>query len=1004
MRVTLSAAVALGGSPIDVEVLPGTALRELIAATGARDSEWWCGRERLSEDHAAGVYPLLHGALLTAEPASASAQPTGPHLAVIAGPDAGGLVALSSERVIGRSSPDARLHDGALSRVHASAGATRDVVWIRDAGSTNGVRGVADAAWPGIGGAARRELRLRDGATARLGDSWLQARGLPGGSGPPADVGSPREELGKRGSVMIGAGVSAVVLAGITGRWYLALLALIYPAIILGPHLARRWRLHDPGTVDSLPDPTRPGSAPAALGVAVLGEEPRRAALARAEVLARGRRPPEHVGGFFESWMEWLPGSQPGDAPLVLADVAPSWAARVLTPTPSGTAVTTDGVRAEVPARLAVSEPSAELCARRIAGSRFHAELPRTARWADLDVPPDPVAGAPRSLMAPLGLACHEGALPSTWMLDLDAMGPHVLIAGTTGSGKSALLETLVLALAERSSPTDLQIALFDFKGGAGLGGCMSLPHVGGVVTDLDGRGARRALAALGVELTRRKAELAARGLSSFALWESAGGAPPRLLVVIDEFQEIGATHRDFMPQLTRLAAQGRALGMHLVLATQRPSGAVTPDIRANTGVTIALRVASEAESRDLIGTSAAALIPADVPGRAIVASGEARVQIHVALPIATPSPRVRIVGAPDNEARASLLERVVAKHGPAGTAAAPLWHPALPPRVALDELEPSGGIPLGLVDRASERSRSTLGWIPAAGPLVVVGAPGDERARALRCAAAGAELAGLRAVWLPPDPREAARTLALAADADEVLILVEDATAALATLAAVDRGAAAEALIARAASARPTAIGIGAGSPHRIAAHASMRVILAGTSSQDDALWSVPRELQDIPPGPGVARSWDSAGWGEALIAEPPGHAGEVLAHRLPARVRRFELRAPGAVGIGGDDAREFTAPAEGVAVVGPPGRERDGIARLLESAGAREAACFDSIVVMPPRARDGIVLVVAPTPRLAEDLCRGRSAGLVDPNPPEGRVLWVQRGQGHCVQLAVD
>jgi hypothetical protein len=1012
VRLTITSELRGGGEPVDVDVVPGTPVSDILAAAGALGAEAFSGEQKLSPEHAAGIHPVIHGVALSARPAAPSAQPPGPHLAVVAGPDAGRLITLGSPRTIGRSSSDVRLDDPAVSRTHAVAWAMSGAAWIRDAGSTNGVQTLEPFSRGNVRLSAARGARLPRDRTVRIGDSWLRARGVAADEDTQAHTGSSRNEFGKRGPVMIGAGISAVVLAGVTGRWYVALLALVYPAIVLAPELLRRVRPDHSLWLVALPDPTVPGSAPAQLGVAVLGEEPARTALARAEVLARGRRPPDRAGSFWEPWMSWLPAPEPGDGAVILASEPPSWAARVLTPGISTTVVETQGVRSESPATLGVSERQAEFAARRLAGTRFESELPRTVRWADLERPSPPPLGAPRRLVAPIGLVRREGALPETWMLDLEALGPHVLIAGTTGAGKSALLETLVLSLAERWDPRELQLALFDFKGGAGLRRCFDVPHVGGVVTDLDERGTRRALAALGVELARRKSELASRGHASFAEWESEGGAAPRLLVVVDEFQEIGATHREFMPHVTRLAAQGRALGMHLVLATQRPSGAVTPDIRANTGVTIALRVASEAESRDLIGVPAAAHIPAGSPGRAIVAWGESRVELQVALPSAAPTEPVRIVGAPTSDDGPSLAELVVDRHrgtdasgdSPALRSTVPLWHDALPARVALEDLDPTVGIAVGLVDRAASRSRSTLAWSPATGPLVVAGPPVADRTRTLECVAAGASRSGLRPVWLPADAREAARTLALARDAPDVLILVEDALAALSALASVDRGVAAEALLARAAGNGALALGIGAGSAHRIAAHASMRVILAGGAPHDDALWSVPRELHDVPAGPGAARCWDREGWGEALIAEPPPRMAEVLVQPVPARVDRGMLRSSRAVGIGGDDAREFEAPAGPVTVIGPAGRERDRVVHVLERAGALNAPCFDAPLLAPPRARDGLVIAVSPTPRVAEELCRSGASGLVDPVPHEGRVLWVEAGVGACVQLALD
>src|SRR5690606_28234432 len=109
-----------------------------------------------------------------------------------------------------------------------------------------------------------------------------------------------------------------------------------------------------------------------------------------------------------------------------------------------------------------------------------------------------------------------------------------------------------------------------------------------------------------------------------------------------------------------------------------------------------------------------------------------------------------------------------------------------------------------------------------------------------------------------------------------------------------------------------------------------------------------------------------------------------------LPHAVDAANL-PPGAVGIGGDDARAFAVPKEAtVTIVGPAGRERDAAAELVAQAGAGSVHCADAPLLMPPRARDGIVIAVEPSPRVAEDLCRASAAGLVDPSPKPGRVLW--------------
>src|SRR5690606_18065982 len=197
-----------------------------------------------------------------------------------------------------------------------------------------------------------------------------------------------------------------------------------------------------------------------------------------------------------------------------------------------------------------------------------------------------------------------------------------------------------------------------------------------------------------------------------------------------------------------------------------------------------------------------------------------------------------------------------------------------------------------------------------------------------------GSPALGLSPVWLPRDARDAARTLALAHADPDVLIVVRDAVAALAALATVDRGAAAESLIARAASGRALALGIGAGSPHRITANAGLRVVLAGLAPQDEAVWGVPRELQSVPAEPGAARAWDAAGWCEARLADSPEAPGVSLVASLPHAVDAATL-PPGAVGIGGDDARAFAVPKEAtVTIVGPAGRERDAAAELVAQA----------------------------------------------------------------------
>ncbi|CAN7144696.1 FtsK/SpoIIIE domain-containing protein [Knoellia sp. LjRoot47] len=209
------------------------------------------------------------------------------------------------------------------------------------------------------------------------------------------------------------------------------------------------------------------------------------------------------------------------------------------------------------------------------------------------------------------------------WTVDLTTDGPHVLVGGTTGSGKSELLRTLVASLALECSPRDVSFVLVDYKGGSAFGECADLPHTVGLVTNLDDGLARRALVSLGAEVDRRESLLAASGARDFEDHRRRGGSLPRLVIVIDEFRMLAEELPDFVDGMVALAAVGRSLGLHLVLATQRPAGAVTTDIAANVNLRIAMRVRDVADSTDVIGAPDAARVSPDRPGRGFARGGD---------------------------------------------------------------------------------------------------------------------------------------------------------------------------------------------------------------------------------------------------------------------------------------------------------------------------------------------------------------------------------------------
>ncbi len=209
--------------------------------------------------------------------------------------------------------------------------------------------------------------------------------------------------------------------------------------------------------------------------------------------------------------------------------------------------------------------------------------------------------------------------------IGLSEHGPHWLLGGTTGAGKSQLLRSLVLSAALRYPPERLGLILVDFKGSAGLGPLAQLPHALSVLSNFDVSAVERALEFLRADIHRREVDLQALGVNSYrdylASCQATGTTPryPELLIVVDEFRMLIDSMPDAMAELMRIATIGRSLGLHLVLATQRPQGAISQDIRANIATSICLRVASAQDSYNLLEHESAAYISAAHPGAGYV-------------------------------------------------------------------------------------------------------------------------------------------------------------------------------------------------------------------------------------------------------------------------------------------------------------------------------------------------------------------------------------------------
>jgi DNA segregation ATPase FtsK/SpoIIIE, S-DNA-T family len=431
-----------------------------------------------------------------------------------------------------------------------------------------------------------------------------------------------------------------------------------------------------------------------------------------------------------------------------------------------------------------LSEDTARECARSLA--RFEdpeleivgAGLPATVRLLPLleleDCTPDAVlarwkaAGPNPRPTAPVGVSEDD-----TFLVDLVVDGPHGLVGGTTGAGKSELLRSMVAGLAATVDPDHLTFVLVDFKGGSAFDECARLPHTVGMVTDLDEHLAERALRCLDAELKHRERvlrEAAALDLSDYLRNHKGEERLPRLLVVIDEFATLKAELPDFIDALVGVAQRGRSLGVHLLLATQRPQGAISDNIKANTNLRIALRTQDSADSTDILGVTDAADIPRTTPGRAYVRLGPDEViAIQSALSTAsrnetapaavdvapfvygplprppTPLPPATAMLADDDGIApseetdlATLVSAINTAFDRTGSPAPRRpWPEPLPADCDLDMLidqaqatgsydQPLDYVPVALGDDPDAQTQYPVGWRPGDGNLLVYGVVGS--------------------------------------------------------------------------------------------------------------------------------------------------------------------------------------------------------------------------------------------------------------------------------------
>ncbi len=351
--------------------------------------------------------------------------------------------------------------------------------------------------------------------------------------------------------------------------------------------------------------------------------------------------------------------------------------------------------------------------------------LPAVVAWGALARHAETATGL---LGVPIGMG-ETGVVA----IDLVGSGPHALVGGTTGSGKSELLRALALGWAAAEPPSAAQLLCIDFKGGATFARLTELPHCVGLVTDLDPVVAQRAMRSLRAELRHRERILSDAGARDL---RERPDLLPRLLVLVDEFATLTATFPELHGVFADIAARGRSLGMHLVLCTQHPASVVRDAIAANCPVRLSFRV-TDAASGGIVGERARELIAAP-PGRAMLVGENGTQPLQVAVI--------------DDDDIDGVLERW-STHEAGGST----WCPPLPERLGVDDLPPIGGEPaddgapaasrtsidsitFGVLDDPDERARYRAQWRPSRdGSLVVLGASSSGRSTVLAVLAAGA-------------------------------------------------------------------------------------------------------------------------------------------------------------------------------------------------------------------------------------------------------------------------
>lgn len=218
-----------------------------------------------------------------------------------------------------------------------------------------------------------------------------------------------------------------------------------------------------------------------------------------------------------------------------------------------------------------------------------------------------------KSLAVPLGVRAEDDYVELN--LHEKAHGPHGLVAGTTGSGKSEIVQSYILSLAVNFHPHEAGFLLIDYKGGGMANLFEKLPHLLGTITNLDKAESMRAMASIKSELARRQrifSDCGVNHINGYNKLFKLGRVEeplPHLFLISDEFAELKKEQPEFMSELVSAARIGRSLGIHLILATQKPSGVVDDQIWTNSKFKLCLKVQNEGDSKEMLKTPDAASI-----------------------------------------------------------------------------------------------------------------------------------------------------------------------------------------------------------------------------------------------------------------------------------------------------------------------------------------------------------------------------------------------------------